>query len=127
MVPATLGIFFPCVCWEDKNPKNPLKRMGGRAPGASLPLWPYKSKLLTPKPKAYHHLLSEGSHPLQGDKHKKHFPCHHQGSHNSCAMSEIQRIPEFCMLVCYNYSFRGNGFLLFIALCLMQNPVGVMV
>ena len=34
--------------------------MGGKAPGASLPLWPYKSKLLTPKPKAYHHLLSEG-------------------------------------------------------------------
>ncbi|MGM9694841.1 MAG: hypothetical protein ACI3YC_07515, partial [Alloprevotella sp.] len=24
--------------------------------------------LLTPKPKACHHLLAEGSHPLQGDK-----------------------------------------------------------
>ena len=61
------------VMGKDKNHKNPLKRMGGKAPGASLPLWPYKSKLLTPKPKACHHPLSEGKHSLQGDKHKKHF------------------------------------------------------
>ena len=33
------------VMFEDKNIKNPLKSMGGRAPGASLPLWAYKSKL----------------------------------------------------------------------------------
>ena len=64
--------------------------MGGRAPGASLPLWPYKSKLLTPKSKVYHHLLSEGSHPLQGDKPKKHF-----------RTNTIQIIPVF-LCVCYN-------------------------
>ena len=40
----------------------------GLRPAVSLPLWPYKSKLLTPKPKVWHHLLSEGFHPLQGDK-----------------------------------------------------------
>ena len=28
----------------------------GRCPDAMLPLWSYKSELLTPKPKAYHHL-----------------------------------------------------------------------
>ena len=37
---------------DDKNKKNPLKRMGGKAPGVRLPLWSYKSKFLTPKPKA---------------------------------------------------------------------------
>ena len=34
-----------------------------------LPLLSYKSKLLTPKAKAWQHLLSERCHPLQGDKH----------------------------------------------------------
>ena len=70
------GSFF-CARWwhkkhpvsggKDKNRKNPLQRMGLR-PAVSLPLWPYKSKLLTPKPKVWHHLLSEGFHPQQGDK-----------------------------------------------------------
>ena len=53
--PPAVGLFF-MRGWrkllgmiKDKNHKNPLKRMGGIAPGASLPLWPYKSKLLTPK------------------------------------------------------------------------------
>ena len=54
---------------EDKNRKNPLQRMGLR-PAVRLPLWSYKSKLLTPKPKARQHLLTEGIHPLQGDKQK---------------------------------------------------------
>ena len=40
----------------------------GRCPGVRLPLLSYKSKLLTPKPEARHHLLAEGRHPLQGDK-----------------------------------------------------------
>ena len=32
--------------------------MKGDALAAMLPLWSYKSELLTPKPKAYHHLHS---------------------------------------------------------------------
>ena len=44
---------FPMRGWEqDKNQKNPLERIGGRCPDAMLPPWSYKSKLLTPKPKA---------------------------------------------------------------------------
>ena len=35
---------------DDKNKKNPLKRMG-QSPGVMLSLWSYKSKLLTPKAK----------------------------------------------------------------------------
>ena len=43
--------------WEqDINQINPLERMEGVALAAMLPLWSYKSELLTPKPKAYHHL-----------------------------------------------------------------------
>ena len=42
----------------------------GQSPGVRLPLWPYKSELLTSKPKAFHHLLAEGFHPLQDDKHE---------------------------------------------------------
>ena len=42
----------------------------GLRPAIRLPLWSYKSKLLTPKPKACQHLLTEGIHPLQGDKQK---------------------------------------------------------
>ena len=53
-----------------KTGKNPLQRMGLR-PAVRLPLWSYKSKLLTPKLKVWQHLLSEGIHPLQGDKQKK--------------------------------------------------------
>ena len=41
---------------QDKNQINPLERMEGVALAAMLPLWSYKSELLTPKPKAYHHL-----------------------------------------------------------------------
>ena len=58
------------VCEQNKNRKNPLVRMEGVALAAILPLWSYKSELLTPKPKAYHHLPSEGHHPRQGDKQK---------------------------------------------------------
>ena len=39
-----------------QKPEKPLGEDGGRCPAAMLPLWSYKSKLLTPKPKAYHHL-----------------------------------------------------------------------
>ena len=35
----------------NKNQINPLKSMG-LCPGAMLPLWAYKSKLLTPQAKA---------------------------------------------------------------------------
>ena len=61
----------PCAVsvGKDKNRKNPLQRMGLR-PAVRLPLWSYKSKLLTPKLKACQHLLTEGIHPLQGDKQK---------------------------------------------------------
>ena len=51
-----------------QKPEKPLGEDGGRCPDAKLPLWSYKSELLTPKPKAYHHLPSEGHHPRQGDK-----------------------------------------------------------
>ena len=44
--------------------------MEGFALAVMLPLCSYKSELLTPKPKAYHHLPSEGHHPHQGDKQK---------------------------------------------------------
>ena len=51
-----------------QKPEKPLGEDGGRCPDAKLPLLSYKSELLTPKPKAYHHLPSEGHHPRQGDK-----------------------------------------------------------
>ena len=53
---------------RQKTKINPLVRMEGDALAAMLPPWSYKSKLLTPKPEAYHHLLTEGHHPRQGDK-----------------------------------------------------------
>ncbi|MDD6606910.1 MAG: hypothetical protein PUF00_03975, partial [Paraprevotella sp.] len=53
-----------------QKPEKPLGEDGGLCPAVMLPLWSYKSELLTPKPKAYHHLLLEGHHPLQGDKQK---------------------------------------------------------
>ena len=56
------------VCEQNKNQINPLERMESVALAAILPPWSYKSELLTPKPKAYHHLPSEGHHPRQGDK-----------------------------------------------------------
>ena len=39
-----------------QKPDKPLGEDGGQCPDAMLPLWSYKSELLTPKPKAYHHL-----------------------------------------------------------------------
>ena len=74
--------------------------MGGKAPGASLPLWPYKSKLLMFKSKASHHLLSEGKHSLQGDKHKKHFPCHHQGRDVHTIHAQGRNSKEYWNSVC---------------------------
>ena len=40
------------VCEQNKNNKNPLERMEGDALAAILPLWSYKSELLTPKTEA---------------------------------------------------------------------------
>ena len=51
-----------------QKPDKPLGEDGRLCPDVMLPLWSYKSELLTPKPKAYHHLPSEGHHPRQGDK-----------------------------------------------------------
>ena len=51
-----------------QKPEKPLGEDGGRCPDAKLPLWSYMSELLTPKPKAYHHLPLEGHHLHQGDK-----------------------------------------------------------
>ena len=49
----------PVGGWEqDKNQEKPLGEDGGRCPDVMLPPWSYKSELLTPKPKAYHHLHS---------------------------------------------------------------------
>ena len=42
--------------------------MEGDALLPNLPLWSYKSKLLTPNRKIVHHLHPEGHHPHQGDK-----------------------------------------------------------
>ena len=39
-----------------QKPEKPLGEDGGLCPAVMLPLWSYKSELLTPKPKAYHHL-----------------------------------------------------------------------
>ena len=61
----------PVSVTNDKNHDKPLEEyVGGRAPGVSLPLWSYKSRLLTPQTESRHHLLAEGCHPLQGDKHQ---------------------------------------------------------
>ena len=56
-----------------QKPEKPLGEDGGLCPDVMLPLWSYKSELLTPKPKAYHQLLLEGYHPRQGDKQEKTF------------------------------------------------------
>ena len=62
----------PVSVTNDKNHDKPLEEyVGGRAPGISLPLWSYKSRLLTPQTESRHHLLAEGCHPLQGDKTNK--------------------------------------------------------
>ena len=47
----------PVGGWKKNiNQINPLERMEGDALADMLPPWSYKSELLTPKPKAYHHL-----------------------------------------------------------------------
>ena len=51
-----------------QKPEKPLGEDGGLCPDGMLPLWSYKSELLTPKPKSYHTFLAEGRHPHQGDK-----------------------------------------------------------
>ena len=64
------GLFRMRDCEQDKNQDKPLGEDGGRCPDAMLPLWSYKSELLTTKSEAYQHLPLEGHHPLQGDKQK---------------------------------------------------------
>ena len=46
------------AAWLEAKQKldKPLGEDGGRCPAVMLPPWSYKSELLTPKPKAYHHL-----------------------------------------------------------------------
>ena len=39
-----------------QKPQKPLGEDGGRCPAVMLPLWPYKSELLTTKSEAYQHL-----------------------------------------------------------------------
>ena len=52
-VPAEDCTFWKAVpAGKDKNIINPLERMEGCAHAVMLPLWSYKSELLTPKPKA---------------------------------------------------------------------------
>ena len=41
-----------CGWKQNKNQINPLERMEGDALAALLPLWSYKSELLTPTPEA---------------------------------------------------------------------------
>ena len=41
------------------KPEKPLGDDGGRYPDAMLPLWSYKSELLTTKSEAYQHLLQK--------------------------------------------------------------------
>ena len=61
-----------------------------------------RAKLLTPKPKARHHLLSEGKHSLQGDKHKKHFVRREQ-ERNTVSVS-IWYAEDMCKIgVCVRY------------------------
>ena len=78
------------------------------------------------KSKASHHLLSEGKHSLQGDKHKKLFRAIIKVEMFTQFMhrAEIPKNIGILYAVCYIYSFRGNVFFLFIALRLMQNPKG---
>ena len=54
-----------------QKPNKPLGEDGGRCPAVMLPLWSYKSELLTTKSEVYQHLhYNEGHHPRQGDKQK---------------------------------------------------------
>ena len=46
-----LELLEPITGSKTKTKINPLKRMEGDALLPNLPLWSYKSKLLTPKPK----------------------------------------------------------------------------
>ena len=42
-----------------QKPNKPLGEDGGRCPAVMLPLWSFKSELLTPKPEAYHPFLQK--------------------------------------------------------------------
>ncbi|WP_141210084.1 hypothetical protein [Prevotella sp. P3-122] len=55
---------------EDKNHDKPLEEDGGRALLSGFRFGLIRAVLLTPQAKAWQHLLSEGRHPLQGDKQK---------------------------------------------------------
>ena len=102
-----------------KKPKSTPWRVWGRCPGASLPLLSYKSKLLTTKPEARHHLLAEGHHTLQGDKQKINLPSvtwQYTSTFTEATPPDIY--PETMCLLWEKVYF------LFIALRLMRKPVG---
>ena len=99
--------------------------MAGDALLPNLPPWSYKSELLTPKPKAYHHLPSEGHHPPQGDKQEKTIlPCMWQSS-NTIRTGQMPH-KSLCCLEGSTPKER-EGLSLFIALRWMQDREGVMV
>ena len=81
--------------------------MEGDALAAMLPPWSYMSELLTPKPKACHHLHSYGHHPRQGDK---------QGINRFALHVEV--------LPVVGYHPKDGCLSLFIALRWMQDPAG---
>ena len=86
----------PVSVRKNKNQNKPLEEYVGQSPGVRLPLWSYKSKLLTPKTKACHHLLAEGTHSLQGDKPYDKlwlcFKCRWRGGNNGDA-DAMNRVP----------------------------------
>ena len=51
-----LNLLNPLFCVRQK-PEKPLGEDGGLCPAVKLPIRSYKSELLTPKSKTYHHLL----------------------------------------------------------------------
>ena len=63
--PQDRKVYYVIVLYKDilvsleakHKPDKPLGEDGGRCPDVMLPLWSYKSELLTPKPESYHHLL----------------------------------------------------------------------
>ena len=95
-----------------KNQYKPLEEDEGQSPSVMLPLWSCKSKLLTPKVKALHYLLSEGYHPLQGDKQEINL------------FLEETYVVSFPLLCKFHFGYRRKVYFLFIALRLMQNPIG---
>ena len=98
LLPRIGRIHVLCLLEAKQKPNKPLGEDGGRCPAVMLPLWSYKSELLTPKPKAYHHLhYNEGHHPRQGDKQEKTvLPCMWQSS-NTIRAGQMPHIALRCL------------------------------